>query len=282
VLIPRVIPLLLVDDESMVKTVRYREQTYLGDPVNVVNLFNRFEVDEIVLLDIGATSSNRGPDMALLEALAEECWVPLAYGGGIRGLDQAASILRLGIEKVVLGTVAADDAGFVRSVSERFGAQAVVVSVDAVRSRDGYEVVVGNARRRLGVSPEAYATAMQDAGAGELLVNAVDRDGTWEGYDLDLVRRVSNVVGIPVIACGGASSRQDLARPIREAGAAAVAAGSLFVFGGPGRGVLVNFPERAVLEGMFDTLPMGRTGDARVPESLMYPRPRPTVRDHTA
>jgi cyclase len=251
VLIPRVIPLLLIEDESMVKTVRYRERTYLGDPVNVVNLFNQFEVDEIVLLDIGATRRARSPDMELLQALAEECWVPLAYGGGITSLEQVGSILRLGIEKVVLGAIAAREPTFVRAVSERYGAQAVVVSVDAERTPAGYEVVVEGATRRVGIAPEDYARTMEDAGAGELLVNAVDRDGTWEGYDVALIQRVASAVGIPVIACGGASGRDDLARPIRGAGAAAVAAGSLFVFRGPGRGVLVNFPERALLEALL-------------------------------
>ena len=251
-LIPRVIPQLLVSDESMVKTVRYGDPTYLGDPINVINLFNQFEVDEIALLDIDATREARPPDMRLLEEMAEECWVPLAYGGGIRTIDEVAAILRLGIEKVVLGTVAAEDPAFVSAVSDRFGAQAVVVSVDAVDGSDGYDVAVRNATGKLGTTPAAYARAAQDLGAGEILLNAVPREGTWEGYDLELIRTVAAAVRIPVVASGGAASRADLAKPTQEAGAAAAAAGSLFVFGGKGRGVLVNFPERPVLESLFE------------------------------
>lgn len=236
----------------MVKTVRYADPRYLGDPINVINLFNRFEVDEIVLLDIGATVGKADTPYELIEQLASECWVPLAYGGGIRELEQVRRVLALGVEKVVIGTAAADLPSLVREAADTFGSQAVVVSVDARRrGSHGYEVVVERATRSLAIDPVAYAVRVAALGAGEILLNAVDRDGTMEGYDLDLIAAVCHAVDIPVIASGGAGDRNDLAGPLLI-GASAVAAGSLFVYRGRERGVLVNFPERTALEAMLD------------------------------
>lgn len=233
----------------MVKTTRYKDPDYLGDPINIINLFNRFEVDEIALLDIGATRGNRPPPFDLIERLASECWVPLAYGGGIRTFDDVRKILSIGVEKVVLGTVAVDDPTLVSRAASAFGSQAVIVSVDARPDRNGrYQVFAESGTRALGVDPVTAAQQAESLGAGELLLNAIDRDGTMEGYDLELIRIVTASVRIPVIASGGAGDRTDLPRPIREAGAAAVAAGSLFVYQGRERGVLVNFPARDQLE----------------------------------
>jgi imidazole glycerol-phosphate synthase subunit HisF len=250
-LIPRVIPSLLLDDDTFVKTVRYADPTYVGDPVNVINIFNRFEVDEIVLLDISATPRQRKPSFQLIEELAAECWVPLTYGGGITELEDVRRILGSGVEKVVLNTIVADDPGLVTRVADVFGSQAVVVSVDARRVGPGrHEVFVAGGTRSLGIDPITSARRAEALGAGEILLNSIDRDGTMEGYDTDLVRTVAVQVGIPVIACGGAGERRHLVDPIR-AGASAVAAGSIFVYRGPTRGVLVNFPERAQLEAML-------------------------------
>ena len=235
----------------MVKTVRFGDRTYLGDPINVINLFNRFEVDEITLLDIGATRDGSEPAFELISELAAECWVPLAYGGGIRTLDHVRTVLGCGIEKVVLGTIVADDPSLVTRAAEVYGAQAVVVSVDAREAKGGYEVCVTNATRHLGVDPVTYARRAEELGAGEILLNAVDRDGMMDGYDVALIRSVSEAVGIPVIACGGAGERGHLADPIRQGGASAVAAGSIFVYRGRERGVLINFPERTQLETML-------------------------------
>ena len=242
------IPCLLVDDEAMVKTVRFDEGAYLGDPVNVINLFNRFEVDEITLLDVRATLENRPPPFELIADLAAECWVPLACGGGIRSIDDVRRILTSGVEKVVLGTVAADEPELITEAARVFGAQAVIVAVDARRSgADGYETFVASGTRPLGIDPASYARRAAAAGAGEILVTSIDRDGTMEGYDTALIRLVADAVDVPVIACGGAADRADLATPI-QAGASAVAAGSIFVFRGRERGVLINFPERGYLE----------------------------------
>jgi cyclase len=249
ILIPRVIPCLLLDEDGMVKTVRFDSPTYLGDPINVVNLFNRFEVDEIVLLDIRATVEDRIPDVGLIEELASECWVPLTYGGGIRDIEQARSILAAGVEKIVLGTAAADRPDLIRDAVGEFGAQAVVVSVDVRPGRGGaYEVFVESGRRGLGIDPAAYARRAQELGAGEIFLNAIDRDGTMAGYDTDLIQVVAASVSVPVIACGGAGERAHLADAIKVGGASAVAAGSIFVYQGRERGVLINFPERGQLE----------------------------------
>ena len=249
--IPRVIPCLLLDDEAMVKTVRFSSPRYLGDPINVVSLFNRFEVDEITLLDIGATKRGEPPPFELIKRLAAECWVPLAYGGGIRNLDDARTVLSSGVEKVILGAVAHDRPELITEAAEVYGAQAVVVAVDARRTEAGLEVFVEGGQRQVGADPASYARRAASCGAGEILVTSIDRDGTMEGYDLELIRAVSAAVDVPVIACGGAGERAHLPIPIHEAGASAVAAGSIFVFRGPERGVLINFPEREQLEALF-------------------------------
>lgn len=242
------------------KTVRYDEPRYVGDAVNVINLFNRFEVDEIVLLDIRATVEGRPPDVDLVERLAGECWVPLSYGGGIRSVEQVAQVLRVGVEKVILGTVVHDDPSVVTAAAERFGRQAVVVSVDArQRSPHHYGAFVASGRRPTGVDAVQYAQQAARLGAGEILLNAVDRDGTMSGFDLELIGTVAGSVDVPVIACGGAGKRTDLLGPL-EMGAAAVAAGSLFVYRGPERGVLVNFPERDSLERLLEPVVAARSG----------------------
>lgn len=249
--IPRVIPCLLVDDEAMVKTVRFSSPRYLGDPINVINLFNRFEVDEITLLDIGATRRGERPAFELIERLAAECWVPLAYGGGIRTMEDVRTVLSSGVEKVVLGTVANDRPELITAAAQVYGAQAVVVSVDARRTATGWEVFVESGQRAVGTDPASYARRAVTYGAGEILITSIDRDGTMEGYDLELIRAVSEAVDVPVIACGGAGERAHLPTPVRDAGASAVAAGSIFVFRGAERGVLINFPERVQLEALF-------------------------------
>lgn len=236
----------------MVKTVRFGDGVYLGDPVNVINLFNRFEVDEIALIDVRATVERRPPPFELLERLAAECWVPLAFGGGVRSVDHVRRVLACGVEKVILGTITADDPAVVTSAARVFGAQAVIVAVDARKvTGDGYETYVESGQRSLGVTPAEYAHRAEALGAGEILLTSIDREGTMEGYDLDLIAAVTAAVGIPVIASGGAGTRTDLPAPVKRAGASAVAAGSIFVFRGPERGVLINFPERSYLESLF-------------------------------
>lgn len=251
-LIPRIIPCLLIEDGAMVKTRKFGKRVYLGDPINVINLFNQFEVDEIALLDIGASIGGTGPDLELITRLAEECWVPLAYGGGITTMAQIEKIILAGVEKVVLGTAVAGSFDLLRKASKEFGTQSVVGSLDAKkRLFGGYEVRYMSGAKKLKISPQERARQMEEAGAGEILLQSIDRDGAMNGYDLDLITLVTEATDIPVVACSGAGCREDLLRPIKKAGASAAAAGSLFVFSGPERGVLINFPERSVLEKLF-------------------------------
>ena len=249
---PRVIPCLLLQDEALVKTRKFAKPEYIGDPVNTVRIFNEMEVDEIVLLDISATPGGRGPDFRLLATLLDECFMPFTYGGGIRTVEEARRLFGMGVEKVALNSGAAARPELIGSLATAFGNQSVVASIDVRKGIfGGYEVVVEGGRRKTGIDPVAYAKQVEERGAGEILLTAVDRDGTREGYDLELISRVACAVGIPVVACGGAGSVFDLARATAEGGASAAAAGSLFVFQGKDLGVLVNFPSRRDLEDAF-------------------------------
>lgn len=250
-LLPRVIPVLLLRGRGLVKTVAFRKPVYLGDPVNVIRIFNDKEVDELTLLDIDATPRGRGPDFRLLHEIASECFMPLGYGGGISTVAQVRQLLAIGLEKVVLNARAVEDPSFVRAAADEAGSQSVVVSIDVKRRLfGGQRVVTRSGRVDTGIDPVALAEEMQRRGAGELILNSVDRDGTMKGYDLPLVRRVASAVDIPVVACGGAASAEDFGRAVAE-GASAVAAGAMFVFQGPHRGVLISFPSRPELARVF-------------------------------
>jgi cyclase len=247
----RVIPCLLMLDGGLVKTVRFKDPKYVGDPVNAVRIFNDKEVDEMVFLDIGATPSKSGPNFKLLEDIAGEAFMPFGYGGGITSLDQARRLYALGIEKIVLNTAAATNPRLVEESAALAGSSGVVVSIDAKKDWLGrYRVYVRGGREALKTDPVAHAQAMERAGAGEILINSIDRDGLMNGYDLELIRQVSAAVNIPVVAAGGAGEL----RHFREAvdhGAAGVAAGSMFVFHGKHRAVLITYPSYDQLEQLF-------------------------------
>jgi cyclase len=243
----RVIPCLLLSGERLVKTVRFKQPTYVGDPINAVKIFNDREVDELAILDITATPERRDPPFDHLKEIAGECFMPLSYGGGIRSIDHARRLFSLGVEKVLINTAAADDPALLSTIADEYGSQAVIAGVDVKKDWLGRTRVFNRGgSNNTGREPVEYARAMQDAGAGEILLNAIDRDGTMSGYDLDLITQVSRAVSIPLVACGGAGSIDHLAAAI-AAGASAVAAGSLFVFTGPRRAVLINYPSAAEL-----------------------------------
>jgi len=253
-MIPRVIPVLLLADGGLVKTVRFRDERYVGDPINAVRIFNDKQVDELVLLDIRATAEGRLPDEAAIEEIASEAFMPVAYGGGVRDVATANRLIQLGVEKVVVNAAAVEAPAEVAAIADRLGSSTLVVAIDAVaRGPGAWEVVTRSATRRTGLDVRAHAEAMARLGAGELFVTAVDRDGTMDGYDLALVRTVASAVDIPVIACGGAGSLVDLATVVREGGAAAAAAGSLFVFHGRHRAVLITYPSYAARAELFRT-----------------------------
>lgn len=250
-LLTRFMPCLLLRNGSLVKTVRFQDPAYIGDPINAIRIYNENEVDELVFLDIMATREGRGPAFDILERIASECFMPVAYGGGIRTIDEVAAVFRLGMEKVVINTSALLDPELIRAAARRFGSQSIVVSIDARRTNAGYEVFTHGGGRGVGLAPAAAARQMAEAGAGEIFLTSIDRDGTMEGYDLDLIRTVVAAVRVPVIACGGAGSVDDLRRATKQGGAAAVAAGSMVVYFGRNRAVLVNVPEKEELEAAF-------------------------------
>jgi len=244
---PRVIPCLLLKNGGLVKTVKFKDPKYLGDPINIVRIFNDKEVDELVFLDITATIEGRRPNFDLLGKITSECFMPLGYGGGIREVDDVKKLLAMGIEKIVLNTSAVESPSLIRAAADYAGSQAVVVSIDVKKSLLGkYEVYTRSGKKATGHDPVSFAVEMEKQGAGELLLNSVDRDGTMQGYDLELVRRVADSVQVPVVASGGAGNVQHLAEAIR-AGASAAAAGSMFVFQGPLRGVLISYPAQEEL-----------------------------------
>ncbi len=249
----RVIPCLLLRNGGLVKTVKFADPKYVGDPINAVRIFNEKEVDELVFLDISATAAGRGPNLELIRDIATEAFMPFGYGGGVRTIEQVASLVAAGVEKVVLNTVAPERPDFVREAARLVGSSSVVVSVDVKRSLLGkYEVVTCNGSRRTGLEPVEWARRVEDLGAGELFLTAVDRDGTQKGYDLPLLRQVTEAVTIPVIASGGAGRLADFRGAVSEGGASAVAAGSLFVFHGKHRAVLITYPDYRELQQVFE------------------------------
>ncbi|HOI72955.1 MAG TPA: AglZ/HisF2 family acetamidino modification protein [Syntrophales bacterium] len=254
-LITRVIPCLLLKGRGLVKTVRFKDPTYVGDPINAIKIFNDKEVDELAFLDITATIEKRPPPYQVISEIASECFMPLAYGGGIRSLQEIEKIFSLGVEKVCLNSAAVEDPDLVRNAAKAFGSQSIVVSVDVKKSLFGkYEIFTHGGRRNARKDILAHVRHMEEMGAGELLLTSIDRDGTQQGYDLELVGRVAEAVGIPVIACGGAGGLSDITAAVKR-GAAAAAAGSLFVFHGRHRAVLISYPSREELDAAFPAAP---------------------------
>lgn len=242
---PRVIPLLLVHDGGLVKTTRFAQPRYIGDPINAIWIFNEKMVDEICILDMDASAAGRGPDFEFIASFANECFIPLCYGGGVTSLSQMERLFKLGVEKVSLNTAALANPKLITDAAARFGSQAVVVTMD-VRKRGGRYAVYSHVKKSdVEIEPLAFARQVADAGAGELIVQNVDRDGTMQGIDTELVRLIAHNLTIPVVAAGGARDVDDLASAVVDGHAAAVAAGALFVYFGRRRGILINVPDEA-------------------------------------
>lgn len=237
---------------ALVKTIRFKEGCYVGDPVNAVRIFNQKEVDELVLFDIHATTQKRGIDFETLEKVVGECFMPICYGGGVRTIDEMRQLYSIGIEKVSLGAAAFEVPNLVRRASAEFGAQAVVVTLDVKKSLLGNPTVrTRNGTSDIKLKPSDAAKMLEAQGAGELILYSIDRDGTWSGLDINLVKSVSHAVGIPVIAAGGAGSLEDIRVAVQEAGASAVAIGSMAVFQAKDLGVLIKFPTREDQDAIF-------------------------------
>jgi cyclase len=246
---PRIIPCLLLHKGGLVKTQGFKDAKYVGDPINAVKIFNEKEADELIVLDIDATVHGREPDYALIAKLAAECRMPLCYGGGVTTAAQAVRIVDMGLEKVAVSAAAIDNLSLLNQMADAVGRQSVVAVID-VRKKSGlfakgYEVCTRNATVAHKLDPIELAQQMQDAGAGEIVVNSVDRDGFMQGYDLELASKFRQALRVPITFMGGAGSLEHVSALVARLGAVGAAAGSLFVFKGKYRAVLINYPTPA-------------------------------------
>jgi cyclase len=249
---PRVMPCLLLKGKGLVKTIQFKDPKYLGDPINAVRIFNEKETDELIFLDITATQENRTIHIDIVHQIGDECYMPFAVGGGIKSIDSIREILSVGAEKVILNSYAIENPDFLTNAAEKFGTQSIVVSIDVRHKLFGKnEVYINGGKKGTHLDPVSVAVKMEEKGAGEILINSINRDGTGQGYDLDLIKTISNSVKIPVIACGGAGKLEHFREAIDIGNASAIAAGSLFVFHGPRKAVLINYPTRSELYNLF-------------------------------
>ena len=239
---PRIIPVLLIDDRDLIKTINFKKPTYLGDPVNALKIFNRKGIDEMAVLDISASKKGIDPDFELLTDMASEAFMPLSYGGGIKTLEQVRKLLAIGYEKVVLNTSLVEDEQLVRDAVALAGSQSVVASIDAKLVKGQYKCVICDGTRVIDMSPVELAKHAAELGVGEIFLNSIDRDGMMTGYDTELINQVVNAVDIPVTACGGAGSISDLKDALQNGHAHAAAGGSMFVYYGRLKAVLITAP----------------------------------------
>lgn len=247
----RVIPCLLLEDGGLVKTRQFGKPKYVGDPINAVRIFNDKYVDELIFLDIRASRLNQEPDYDLIERIAGECFMPLCYGGGVKSLEQAKKLVSLGVEKISVNSAFIDNPALIKQLVAELGAQSVVGAVDIKRNFWGHERVFDASRKRLtALDPETHIKQLITAGAGEIFINDVDRDGMFTGYDIERLKRLSQTSSVPLVACGGAQSLEDMQLAF-ENGVSAAAAGSMFVFYGPHRAVLITYPEYTKIRKLF-------------------------------
>lgn len=253
---PRIIPCLLIKDKGLVKTVNFKNPKYVGDPINAVRIFNEKEVDELMVLDIDATAENRVPDYKSIEYLAAECRMPLCYGGGIKKIEQAQRIFGLGVEKVAISSALVEHPELVTKLAEQVGNQSIVAVLD-VKKRlkdDEYEVWTHNGQKNTSKCPVMFAQQLESLGVGEIVVNSIDKDGLMKGYDLALIEKIREAISLPLTVLGGAGSLQDIGLLIRKYGIIGAAAGSLFVFKGIYKAVLINYPSRLEKDALIGDL----------------------------
>lgn len=244
----RVIPCLLLRSESIVKTIRFKNYGYIGDPINTVRIFNELEVDELIFLDITSTLERRSPNLKILREIADECFMPLAYGGGIRNFEDAKKIFSIGFEKLAINSFACENPGFITKLTEHFGNQAIIGSIDVKKNIFGnYHVYSNSGKKNTKKDPVEWAMQMESLGVGEILITSIDREGTWAGFDNSLVKKITSSVNVPVIANGGGGTLLHIESVIKEANASAVALGSMVVYQKKDLGVLINFPDKEEL-----------------------------------
>lgn len=242
---PRIIPCLLVHDKGLIKSVNFKNYKYVGDPINAVRIFNEKEVDELMVLDIDATAENREPDYKMIENLATECRMPLCYGGGVKTVEQAQRIFSLGVEKIAISSAIFEDLTLIQKMGEKVGTQSVVVVLDIKKKvLGGYEVYTHNGKKKTGKNPIELAKELEKLGVGEIVVNSIDQDGVMKGYDLALIEKIREVISIPMTVLGGAGTLNDIGQLISKFGIIGASAGSLFVFKGIYKAVLINYPTR--------------------------------------
>lgn len=240
---PRIIPSLLIHDKGLVKTTKFTDPKYVGDPINAVRIFNEKAVDELIVVDIDATVENRGPNFELIAKLAAECRMPFCYGGGVKTVEDARRLISLGVEKVAISSAAIKNPDIITSMAEEVGRQSIVVVLDVKKKLlGGYEVFTHNGKKGTGKDPVELARLFEQKGAGEILVNSIDNDGVMKGYDLKLIEKIWDATSVPMSVVGGAGSLEDIAKLVSQFGIIGAVAGSLFVFKGPYRAVLINYP----------------------------------------
>lgn len=248
----RVIPVLMLHQGGLYKSVNFKNHRYVGDPINAVRIFNDKEVDEMIIVDIDASRENRGPDMNLLSEIAGEAFMPMGYGGGLSNIEQVKQLLYEGYEKAIFNYAAIHDLSLIEETARLFGSSSTVVSIDVAKNWLGqYKVYEQNGKKAINVSLTDHVKRVVDAGAGEIFISSIDKDGTFGGYDIPLIKQVSSSVKIPVIANGGAATVNDFKIAIEEGGASAVAAGSMFVFKMPHKAVLITYPDAESLSSIL-------------------------------
>lgn len=248
---PRVIPVLLLRNNGLVKTIKFNKSNYIGDPINAIRIFNEKEVDELVFLDIDASKENREPPYQFLEEIASECFMPLSYGGGVKSLEQVRKLTRAGVEKIIINSACLYDLKLISSATNSFGSSTIIGSIDIKKNIWGkYKVYSHVDKKILEIDPIKHALDLQKAGVGEILINDVDRDGMMNGYNLSLLKTITTSLDVPVIACGGAGSNKDLSTAIVEGKVSAAAAGSMFVFHGKHKAVLITYPPSSIIKNL--------------------------------
>ena len=244
----RIIPVLQLRNESLVKTVRFDKFKYIGDPCNTVRIFNELEVDELALIDIDASCYNRKPNFQLLEEIASECFMPLSYGGGIKNVNDASTVFKIGFEKVILNSILFENISVAKEISKIYGNQAVVGSIDFKRTMfNRFNVFTYSGKKKINIEIIDWAMKLEDIGIGEIILTSIDLEGTWKGYEYDLISEIADRVSIPVIANGGCGSEQDIIKVIRKSKASAAATSSFVLYQKKDYGVLLNVPKIDIL-----------------------------------
>tara|TARA_B100001175_G_C19406928_1_gene589110 strand:- start:308 stop:1081 length:774 start_codon:yes stop_codon:yes gene_type:complete len=250
---PRIIPSLLLHEKGLVKTIKFKNHKYVGDPINAVKIFNEKEADELTFFDIDATVLGNEPDYVLIEKLANQSRMPLCYGGGVKTVNQAQKIFSLGVEKIALSSSVIQNPNLISEISKRVGAQSVVVVLDVKKKLfSGYEIYTHNGKKSTGIDPVSFAIKAQEFGAGEIIINSIDNDGMMTGFDMNIINKVREVVTIPITVLGGAGSLEDLKKVIHKHEIIGLAAGSLFVFKGVYKAVLINYPSKLEKNNLYN------------------------------